>query len=264
MRSEIKRALFKKSNLVLILAVVSLMLINAYNGGWKTSLTVDFAQDIRNYEDVIFFKKYFGNTYRVWQSSYYMVQAFAPLVLVAPYLHTYLSEKTNRFRFFCVSRKGNLRYVGQKVFAIALSGTVILAFAEMLFATITGLLTQHDTSVEFMQDIVSFREDFFMANPMLYFVCIYFSHVVYYFCFLIFAIGVTSFIKNRIAVMIVPFIIVGVLDTILPKALRPYVVMQPYYETFCIGGYVVLISIYVITGLVLLTVSERLYLKRGN
>lgn len=77
------------------------------------------------------------------------------------YLNSYLSEKANRFRFFCVSRKGNLKYIVQKGLAIALSGTAVLAFSEMLFAVITGLLTQHDISIEFIQGIVSFKEDFF-------------------------------------------------------------------------------------------------------
>ena len=264
MKSELKRALLKKSNMILILAVVSLMMINAYYGGWKTALKVDSAQDIRNIEDAIFFKKYFGNMYRVWKDAYYMSQVLAPVILAAPYLNTYLLEKMNHFRFFCVSRKGNLKYVSQKAFAIALSGTAILAFSEMLFAVITALLTQHDTSVEFMQGIVSFKEDFFINNPMLYFVFLYVSHIVYYFCFMIFAIGITSFLKNKIAVIVTPFIIVGALDMILPTALQPNVVMQPYRGMFRMGGYGILTGVFVIAGFILLTVSERFYQKRGN
>lgn len=264
MKGELKRALLKKSNLVLIIAVVSLMIINAYYGGWKTALTADSAQDILNLEDAIFYKKYYGNTYRVWKDSYYMIQALAPVILVAPYLNTYLLEKTNRFRFFCVSRKGNLKYVCQKAFAIALSGTIVLAFSELLLAVITGLLTQHDNSKEFIEGIVSFKEDFFIDNPMLYFVFIYVSHIVYYFCFLLFSIGITSFLKNRIAVIAAPFIIVGMMDMILPTALQPNVVTQPYRGAFRIGGYGFLMGIYVIIGFSLLMVSEKIYQKRGN
>ena len=33
MKSELRRALFKKSNIVLMISVVSLMIINAYYGG---------------------------------------------------------------------------------------------------------------------------------------------------------------------------------------------------------------------------------------
>ena len=264
MKSELKRALLKKSNIILIVAVVSLMLINAYYNGWDTALKVDSAQDIRNIEDVIFFKKYYGNMYRVWKDSYYMIQALAPVILVAPYLNTYLLEKKNRFRFFCVSRKGNLKYVMQKAFAIALSGTVILAFSEMVLAIVTGILTQHDSSIEFMQGIVSYKEDFFIDSPMLYFVLIFVSHIIYYFCFLVFAIGVTSFLQNKIAVIVAPFIIVGVLDFVLPTALQPNAVMRPYLRTFSIGGYGILISIYVIAGTILLMAAEKIYQKRGN
>ena len=62
---------------------------------------------------------------------------------------------------------------------IALSGTIILAFSEMLLAVITGLLTQHDTAMEFLQGKVFFKEDFFIDNPMLYFVLIYVSPLTY-------------------------------------------------------------------------------------
>lgn len=264
MRSELKRALLKKSNIILIVAVVGLMIINAYYGGWRTALKIDSAQDIQNIDDIIFYKKYYGNMYRVWESSYYMIQALAPVILVAPYLSTYLLEKTNRFRYFCVGRKGNLKYIIHKTFAIALSGTALLAFSEMFFAVVTGLLTQHDTSLEFIQGIVSFKEDFFIDNPMLYFVLVFISHIIYYFCFLIFAVGVTSFLKNKIAVIVTPFIIVGILDMVLPTALQPNVVMRPYQEAFCISGYSVLIGIYVIAGLILFLASEKIYQKRGN
>lgn len=264
MKNELKRALLKKTNIILILVVFSLMFINAYFDGWKTALTAESAQDILNAEDAIYYKKYFGNIYRVWKSSYYMVQALAPLILVAPYLNSFLSEKANRFRFFCVSRKGNFKYVMQKTLAIALSGTIILASAEGLFAFFSGLLTQKDTSVEFMQQIVSFQESYFMSNPMSYFALIYISHIIYYFCFTIFAVGITSFLKNRIAVIAAPFIVVGVLDMALPITLQPNVVMQPYSQTFSLNGYGILISMYVITGLILLTLSESSYQKRGN
>ena len=105
MKNELKRALLKKSNIILIVAVVCLMLINAYYNGWDTALKVDSAQDILNIEDKIFYKKYFGNMYRVWVDSYYMVQALAPVILIAPYLNTYLLEKKNRFRFFVSAEK---------------------------------------------------------------------------------------------------------------------------------------------------------------
>ena len=59
MRSELKRALLKKSNIILIVAVVGLMIINAYYGGWRTALKIDSAQDIQNIDDIIFYKKYY-------------------------------------------------------------------------------------------------------------------------------------------------------------------------------------------------------------
>lgn len=247
-----------------MLAVVGLMFVNAYYGGWKTALKAASAEDILRLEDVIFYQKYFGNVYRVWKDSYYMVQILAPVLLAAPYLGSFLSEKTGRFRFFCVSRKGNRSYAAQKALAVALSGTAFLGFCEMVFAVLAWFFTHHDTSPEFLQEIVFFREDFFKGNPLLYFLLLYGSHLLYYFCFLVFAVGITSFLKNRLAVMAAPFVIMGALDLILPTALQPNVVMQPYRRGFSVGGYGVLIGAYVIVGVVLLALSERIYQKRGG
>ena len=77
-------------------------------------------------------------------------------------------------------------------------------------------------------------------------------------------IGSLAILKNRIAVIQAPFIVVGVLDMALPITLQPNVVMQPYSQTFSLNGYGILISMYVITGLILLTLSESSYQKRGN
>ena len=46
MKSELKRALLKKSNLLLMAAVIGLMMINAYYDGWRTALKADSAQDL--------------------------------------------------------------------------------------------------------------------------------------------------------------------------------------------------------------------------
>ncbi|MCD8326808.1 MAG: hypothetical protein LUC90_09075 [Lachnospiraceae bacterium] len=264
MKNEIKRALFKKSNLILVAAIFGLMFLNAYYSGLKTALTVNASSDLRNMEDVIFTKKYYGNMYRVWKNAYYLTQALAPIFLAAPYLNTYLSEKTGHFRYFCTCRKGNRKYALQKEFAVALSGTVVLSFAELLFAVISALLTERDLSLEYMEGIVSYKEDFFLRSPFLYFALIFVSHLVYYFFFTIFSLGITSFLKNKIAVLVTPFVAATVMDVILPAALRPNVVMRPYNRSFSPFGFLLLICLYGIIGHVALMMSERIYLKKGN
>lgn len=264
MKNELKRALFKKSNLILMLGVIGLMLINSYYGGWKTALSADRAQDLLKMEDVIYYKNYFGNVFRVWKSGYYMVQALAPLILVVPYINTYLSEKANHFRYYCTSRKGNKKYVIHKVLAIALAGTILLSLSELIFGIITYAVTSHDFSTEFLQDIVVYKEEYFMSNPMKYFLLVYASHIIYYFCFLIFSVGVTSFIKNKIAVIVAPFFVIALLDMILPTMLQPNVVMQPYYETFRFQGYMILNAMYLVIGSIALFIAEKTYAVKGN
>lgn len=262
---ELKRALFKKSNLIIIVLIVILMLINAYYDGWNTSLSAENASDIARASDRLFFKKYFGNTFRVWRSGYYMVQALAPLILGAPYMLSYLDEKTNHFRNFMIARKGIKKYLLHKTFAIVLAGTIILISAESMFAMITYFLTYPDLSKEFLENIVHYHETYFFQHPYLYFGMVLVSHALYYFCFLFFAIGIASLFKNKIAVIILPFLCVGILDLILPSILQPNVVMQFYYSrNFSAYGYIGLVIAYVWVGVALLIFSEHKYRKQGH
>jgi len=262
--NELRRALCKKSNLIIIGLVMALMAVNAFYNGWSTALRAEGSSDLTDPTAVEFYKNYFGNTFRVWRGSYYMVQALAPIILVAPYISSYMSEKNNRFRFFCVSRKGRKKYIFDKVFAIAIAGVVVLGAAELLFGIITGIFTAHDYNLKFLENIVSYREDVFFKSPMAYFGKVYASHLLYYFSFLIFAVGITAYIKNKIAIIVIPFVAVGLLDMVLPQNLQPNVVMQPYVPLFSPIGYIVLILGYVIVGIASITVFEMLYMKKGN
>lgn len=265
MFSEIKRALFKKSNIYIIVLIVALMLINTYYGGWRTSLLAGNAKDFPNASDMLFFQKYYGNTFRVWGDSYTTIQAIAPVILVAPYLLSYLNERANHFRVFMISREGVKTYILHKVLAIALAGTIVLISAEFIFGVLTFLLTYHNTSKEFLQNIVSYQEAFFFKHSYAYYMLLLLSHALYYFCFLFFATGIASFFKNKIAVIIVPFLFVAILDMILPPIMQPNVVMQfNYSSNFSLYGYCALLISYVIIGIGLLTLSEHRYSKVGH
>jgi hypothetical protein len=81
---------------------------------------------------------------------------------------------------------------------------------------------------------------------------------------LIFSVGITSFIKNKIAVIVVPFIFVDILDMILTTMLQPNVVMRPYNDNFSFEGYLILNLIYVVVGLFSLYICEKICARKGN
>lgn len=265
MINEIKRALLKKSNLVLILLIVCLMLLNTYYSGWRTSLLAGSSNDFLHSEDALFFKKYYGNVFRVWKDSYYMIQALVPLILITPYMLTYFEEKSNKFRYLMISRKGNTKYIFQKVIAIAFSGTIVLVAAEVTFALVTYVFTYHDISMEFIENLVIYKYPFFLQHPYIYFLSILLMQTIYYFCFLVFSIGITAFLKNKVAIIIMPFLAVGILDMLLPISVQPNVVMQPIVSTqYSTYGFCFLVFVYIVCGASLIILSEYYYLKQGN
>lgn len=264
MKQELKRGIFNKWNIFLILFILGLMFINAYNAGWNTALHIKKATDVARYEDVLFYEKYFGNTYRVWSDSYYMIQALAPIILIVPYILSYFNEKNNKFRNFMVSREGLKKYLLNKIVSISISGTLLLGFSEILFYFITYFFTSSSTDLEYVKGLVSFKEMTFLANPIFYFGNILLLHIIYYFAFTIFAVGITSALKRKSAVIITPFLTVAILDLVLPTSLQPNVIMQPNKSSdFVLINYVILISAYIIVGIICYVINEKNVKRQG-
>ena len=261
---ELKRALFKKSNIGLILLVCGMMFILSYNLGWSSAIKAPYATDLSSIEDVIWIQNYHGNVFRIWANSYTLVQALTPLILVSPYLLSYFNEKSNKFRYLVIARKGRISYSFQKMLAIALAGAIILGFAQLLFAAVSYVFTSHDLNIEFIENLTHYNEAFFLNNPYKYFAYILISQIVYYFSLLIFSIGITSLLKNKVVIILTPFIAVAFLDMILPLFMQPNVVTQPMYPNFTIDGYLFLIVLYLVLGLATFAYSEMNYYRKGN
>lgn len=224
MGQELKRAIFSKWNIFLILFLLGMMFINAYYDGWNTALHVNKATDISNYDDILFYEKYFGNTFRVWSASYYMIQVLVPIVLIVPYILSYINEKNNRFRNFMIAREGSKKYLFNKIVAIAISGTLLLGFSEFLFYFITYFFTSPSTDLKYVKDLINYNEKLFIAKPFFYFVLLLMLHIIYYFAFTICAVGITSILKRKSAVIITPFLLIAILDLILPTSIQLHVI----------------------------------------
>lgn len=264
MGQELKRAMVSKWNIVLIMFLLCLMFVNSYYDGWNTALHVKKATDISNYEDILFYEKYFGNTFRVWSNSYYMIQVLTPIVLIVPYILSYNNEKNNKFRYFMMVREGSKKYLLNKIIAIALSGTLLLGFSEFLFYFITYFFTVTSTDLEYVKDLINYNEALFIAKPIFYFALLLLLHIIYYFAFSIFAVGITSYFKRKSAVIITPFLLVAILDIVLPTYIQPNVVMQPNKSSnFTLNNYVILILAYIIVGIICYVLNEKRIKKQG-
>lgn len=269
MFSELKRGIFSKINIILIIIIFSLMFLYAYHDGWRTSLLMSFAKDLptdpKRLENVIFIKRFYGNFFKIVISAFDSIKYLAPLFLTLPYLLSIYNEKINNFRYNVVCRKGNKKYMIQKVLAIVISGTFILAIAELLFTIVVYFMTYHDKTFDFLDGLVLGQfSSFFHNEPYQFIIYSYLMHVLYYFAFLFFAIGITSFLKHKIAIIITPFIASTILEAILPKSMQPNVTMHAIYPEFNLGSYFIIVVLYIIVGIFLTVLADQLYLKKGS
>ncbi len=262
MLNELKRAIFSKKSIILTAVVLILMFMNAYYGGWNTALHIKNAVDITNESDRVFFGNFYGNTYRVWIKSYYMVQILTPILLIVPYILSYSDEKRNKFRYFVEKRKGTRKYLVHKILAIAIAGTCILAISELLFFSITYFMTCPSVDMEYIEGLVCYKEDFFRMNTGAYLAIIFILQVIYYIALSIFSIGITSMLSNKVAILITPFLVVSILDLILPISFQPNVAMQPMVSSeFKLSGYWGLIVMYIVVGFITFYITEIRYKK---
>lgn len=258
MKKELQRALFNPWNLLIVLIVEIFMFANAYFDGWNTSLGALNASDILNMDDRIYYAQYYGNTFRVWFSAYSTLGVFAPILLVLPYILTYREEISNNFRYLMIARKGKVRYSMTKLFSIVISGVSILVISEFIFYGVSFFFTYPLQTPEFLDNIVRYNESFFLSHPYQYFFFIIALRVIYYFCLSVFSVGVTSFIESKIAIILTPFLLVTILDSVLPSHLAPYVMIRPNgYDNFSIGNFAIVNISFFIIGITFYMINEK-------
>lgn len=264
MIQELRRGIFNKWNIVIVIFIVTFMFLNAYYSGWKTGLSAMSASDILNLEDKIYFAQYFGNTYKVWFDAYYSISIFAPLLLVIPYILSYREELNNKFRYFMISRQGYNKYIFKKFVAILFSGLVVVVISELLFYCVTYFFTYAIINHELFENFVRYRLDWFKSDPFGYFVHILLLRYIYYAVLLIFSIGITSFIKSKIAIIVTPFLTITILDVIIPKVYAPFSMIKPYsYDYFNYINFGVVLIILFFVGICAFVVNEKVVRNRG-
>lgn len=264
MIQELKRGIFNKWNVVVLFIIVLFMFLNAYYSGWNTGLFAMSASDILNQEDKLYFAQYFGNTYKVWFDAYYSMSIFAPLLLIIPYILSYRDELNNKFRYLMIARKGYIKYVLTKFISIMLSGLFVIIFSELLFYCVTYFFTYNIINPELFENFIHYHLDWFQNNPFGYFVHILLLRYIYYIAILIFSIGITSFIKSKIAIIVLPFLIITILDVILPKTYAPFSMIKPYsYDYFSYMNFAILICGLCFIGICAYSIHEKVVRDRG-
>lgn len=264
MKKELYRAVINKKNIVLIAFIIFMMFFSAYNDGWKTAIFAAGADDIADPADMEYYQHYFGNTYRVWKSSYSLIQVLIPLLLLIPYALTYTAEKESAYRYLLVSRKGNRRYLFNKVFSIVAAGVAVVGFAELLFYSGTYLFTMHDSTGEYVAGIVANESSLFYQDAGKYSLFVFGLRLVYYAAFLVLAVGITSFFKNRMVILLLPFLVSCILEMIMPPYMQPNVLLLPWIsQNYSLCGYLATVALYCFIGIVCLFLSEQLFYKNG-
>lgn len=219
MKEELKRALFKKSNLLMIAFVIIMMFINAYYAGWHTAISAPNAPDLHREEDVMFYVLRLGNTLKVWKDGTYLIPVLSPILLLIPYGLSLALDKENNYRYLMMSRLGRNRYLYNKVFAIVVSGVLMILVGEIIFYGLTWFMTvdvREARYLEYVAQTALYPKQFY-ENPYLYFAIHLLIKYILYISTAIFGIGIASNFSNKAGIISTPFIILVIGALLLPK-----------------------------------------------
>lgn len=253
---------------VMLFVCALLCIVCYYEGSWKTYLSWNTASDITNVqrlsEDGIFMMKYHGNVFRLWQNATYTFKLLLPILLMIPYIYSYIEEKSNGYRYYMITRKNYTKYMRDKFISVLGQSIVPIIIGQLIAMGIIFAYSAHDTSTELLENIVNSQyASFFLQMPYYFvFVQIIFQ-ILYMIAFLIFSLGIASFLKQTLYIYILPFLIHTLISVILPDGYRLTNIFDLTATTFSILGYSIMMIVLIITGMIMIVYNERKWRIRG-
>ncbi|MEQ8154647.1 MAG: hypothetical protein ABRQ25_07165 [Clostridiaceae bacterium] len=207
-KQELKKALFNKKLLFIILVGVALHAYSGYEGA-KSYIYFDFnASDIQTPEaqkgahEIV---KVGLNKYNVWSHSSALYSLFMPIMVAMCYGTSYFEDIKSGFVRFIDSRVKHREYIISKYFVNGLIGGISLALPSMVYFLLLCIVLTGDISTA-TAALGGIFQKILLSNPPLY-LCIYFSlEFLFGFAYSTIALAVSTFIKNKIAILLSPAI----------------------------------------------------------
>lgn len=266
---EIRRNIWSKRSLFLVVFVASIILLVCYlEGSWKTYLSFDNATDIpieiENSYDRWILKHSNGNVFKLWHESLYTFRVVLPILLTVHYLYTYITEKITHYRYYQLVRKTFNTYLIDKIIGILFGTVISIMIGQMIAFGVIYLFSSHEVHIDVMQNIVSGPyETLFLNTPYVFWLMQIIVQIGYMFAFLIFSIGIASFFKNHLYLYILPFMIHTFISVVMPMPYKLTTIADMFNSEFRLENYLIAIAILSIVGIMMLIYNEKRWCQYG-
>lgn len=157
MINEIKRGLFSKKSLILFIFILIIILATCFTStGWKT-YHMSIGNDLADVDlsEINYIRNLHGNVFKLWKSSLYTFKILLPLLLMIPYIMTYIDERNSKYRYYINIRGNKCSYLFNKIVATVLSTIFVIFIAEIISMFIIYLGSANSNfTPELMENIV--------------------------------------------------------------------------------------------------------------
>lgn len=268
MIKELKRAIFNYRFLFVILLSLIMFGLSSYHSVWMSALKAPSATDL-NDAGRKFVLSISANKYNIWTKSFRTTSILFPILISLPYLFSYADERENNFRYFMYSRQGIKKYLTNKVNAICISGGLVLFIPQIMYSLVLSIVARPVIYYPFDYRAIGLIPSLYDSNPELYILMTAIIHFVFGYAFTAFAIGVTSFFKNKATLLIMPFISTLIFDMTVSLLLKQEGIgIFSAYKFMHIGNYTfkLLISTCIVIylmGLFIIIGVEKWRFKNG-
>ena len=260
---ELKRAILNKKMLLLIMVLVSLLYITAYQNVLDCSYFINInADDIKgNTEAINAIRQEGGNKYVIWFNSFIpYVSTFIVLFISLTFASSFFDEKNTKFNSFIVTRISRKKYLFSKIIANSCAGGFLLLISEVIYYIIISIFFNNMTPPSRYEYIITKNPEQFI------FIHIFFSFW-FGFCFAAFALLIASIVKRKITVYVLPLLISYGFDYSVGHIEQYYLVLINNFTIWCStipkwASFLEMTLLFVISSTLFLLINNR-RLKHG-
>ncbi len=269
LRRELRRAVFNKRMVLVIIIMFILSCFSAYSYLLSSHFFIDRDANDLTPESLKHLLEVGGNTFHIWLNGFHYTQIVFVLAAIYPYAASFVDEKRGHFHYFSVIRMGHIKYRFTKLFANGVAGGLALFIPNALFFLGTSAFFENKILYPFEFQPDGLLGDLFATTPLFYILFVLALHFSLGFSIAIFAMGITSFFSKIVYVYAISFALYLTFDIFISNfnGLEKFALTKIYYVMSSIdlqGNDVVMMHLFLIfLGTVAFYLNRQWELKNG-
>jgi len=207
--NDLKKGLFNNRMLFVFSVTFVLFYLSDYISIFKPMTFADLnAPDLQSNEEAVHFIYSNGhNKYQVWLQSFKYIGFLFPLLVLLPYGTSYFDEKQSNFHYYIWSRTSYRKYARNKFLVSGLVGGLSILLPEFVYYIVISIIFQNKMLESTMFQAQGPLSNMFQSTPELYIAFVLFTHFLIGCAFAAMGVCISTFVKKKIVVFVLPYLL---------------------------------------------------------